>query len=163
MNPNEVNMFNERIRMEVPKSVTEVLAPSSVSRNLWIWARRLEKWGQILFWLIILGGIVMMIVNKELYNEVITSRYDKETVFNWGALLNDILNIALYAFLEYCVYHVLALLISAAASVVQNTKVSADMALYQASAPQTAPGQSPAEPKAAEPAADLNDVRLPEL
>jgi len=39
---------------------------------------------------------------------------------------------ALYAFLEYCLYHAIALLISALACITQNTIITADIALFTA-------------------------------
>lgn len=38
---------------------------------------------------------------------------------------------AVYAFIEYCAYHVLALLVGALGSIVQNTRINADLALYK--------------------------------
>ena len=50
--------------------------------------------------------------------------------FDFEIFIPLLLETALYAFLEYCAYHILALLIGALASIVQNTKISANVALY---------------------------------
>ena len=50
------------------------------------------------------------------------------TVFE--ALVNNIFSWTLYSFLEYCAYHILALLVGSLATIVQHTKITANITLY---------------------------------
>ncbi len=52
------------------------------------------------------------------------------TTFEWDIFVVSIIETALYAFIEYCVYYVLALLIASLASIVQHTKITANISLY---------------------------------
>ena len=126
------NMFTGHSQKKVPKTLNDCIKPDGVSSNLWIWAERLEKWGSVLFGLIIIFGIINMIsTGVTTYQEIdILGDEDAATLATVFAVLTSLFTYALYAFLEYCAYHAIALLIGALASIVQNTNVSANLALY---------------------------------
>ncbi len=114
------NMFSGNQYKKVPKSLNECLTADPVSNNLWTWCQRIENYGKILFWILVVGGIIVAIAT------VYTGPMDE----NGPLFFQSIIQWGIYAFLEYCTYHVLALLIGALASIVQNTKVHTDIVLY---------------------------------
>lgn len=133
------NMFWNSSEKTIPKNLDECTQNSAVSNNLWSWAARIETWGKVLFWILVVVGLISSIADSIAFNEVTKHSYysgyytDEKTTLAWDVFFTEILEWALYAFIEYCTYHVLALLIGALASLVQNTKISADVALFCAS------------------------------
>ena len=133
------NMFSGNQEKRIPKNFNECYKADSITKNLWLWCERLEKLGSILFGLIIIFGIITAIEASftVTVEEVTHSNYydtwtetETTTSFEWEVLLVSIVETALYAFIEYCVYHVLALLIGSLASMVQHTKITANIILY---------------------------------
>lgn len=132
------NMFSGYIKKEIPKNMDDCIKPDSVSTNLWVWCERLEKWGKILFWILFIGGLIFSISSSIVEKEVVVreatywsdAKTEVRTTFDFELFIPLLLDTALYAFLEYCAYHIIALLIGALASIVQNTKITADIALY---------------------------------
>lgn len=126
------NMFTGHSQKKVPKTLNDCIKPDGVSSNLWIWAERLEKWGSSLFVLIIIFGIINTIsTGVTTYQEIdILGDEDAATRATVFAVSTSLFTYALYACLEYFAYHAIALLIGALASIVQNTNVSANLALY---------------------------------
>lgn len=139
------NMFSDHIKKQIPKYMNECLQPDPVSANLWMWSERLEKWGKILFWAIVVFGIITSITAAIVTEDIVSKiGYNIETKtvtsFKFDLLFLSILEFGLYAFLEYCAYHALALLIGALASITQNTNISTNIALYKASKEEDVPG-----------------------
>ena len=97
--------------------------------NLHIWSERLEKWGKTLFWILVIWGIIVA------FNVSIVEGENKwgtpVTTFDFALFMAALVETGIYAFLEYCAYHVLALFISALALITQNTIISANVALYE--------------------------------
>ncbi len=132
------NMFSGHTNKEIPKNMDDCIKPDSVSTNLWVWCERLEKWGKILFWILLIGGLILSISSSIVEKEVIIreatywsdAETEVRTTFDFELFIPLLLDTALYAFLEYCAYHIIALLVGALASIVQNTKISANVALY---------------------------------
>ncbi len=138
------NMFSGNSEKKIPKDLKSCYKTDGITQNLWLWCERLEKWGKILFIILIIVGIIDTIiagVDSYLFIEEIGAETLEDireastelgveipTVFE--ALLNNLLGWALYSFLEYCAYHVLALLVGSLATIVQHTKITADIALY---------------------------------
>ena len=110
-------------RKKIPKNLKECYETDSVSANLWGWSLWVEKWGRIILFVILAIGTFSTIgVTIE------AVEIDSDAWFL--VLLSSALTWALYAFLEYCAYHIISLLIASLASIVQNTRVSANVALY---------------------------------
>ena len=134
------NMFSGKNEKRIPKTLNECLKPDSTVTNLHFWAERLENWGQILLIIIIIAGVILTIVEA-----VSVADVNEDMVFS--SIVTSLMTWGLYAFIEYCAYHVLALLISALATITQNTIISANVALFESGktndvsedAPQSAP------------------------
>lgn len=138
------NMFSGNQEKKIPKSFKDCYKTDGITQNLWLWCERLEKWGKILFWILIVIGIVDTIIagiNAHQLIEEIGAETVEEireasaemgieipTVFE--ALVNNLLIWTLYSFLEYCAYHILALLVGSLATIVQHTKITANITLY---------------------------------
>lgn len=118
------NMFSGKTEKTVPKNLSECITPDATTTNLHHWAERLENWGKILFFILIVVGIITTITDTI---TVANSPVEDSAV---GTFISTAISWGLYAFIEYCAYHVLALLISALASITQNTIISANVALY---------------------------------
>ena len=140
------NMFKGEEIKNIPDKLENVLVADKVSYNLWIWAKRLETLGKVLMTLLIIAGVILAFTSSYVEKEVPVEDessysyyyddYEEETeikkVFDAEMFFTVIADTALYAFIVYCSYHVLALLIGALASIVQNTKITADIALLEA-------------------------------
>lgn len=120
-------MFSGNQQKSVPKSFEECYKKDNVSTNLWQWGERIEKLGRIFFFILIIAGPVISAVIGAYDEEYGEFDWDD---FNFGAYFLTLLSYALYAFIEYCVYHVLALLFCSLASIVQNNNITANIALY---------------------------------
>mgnify|MGYP001029837956 CR=1 FL=1 len=126
-----MNIVTESRKNETPTSIKDCLKTDEITKNLWTWAERLEKLGKILFWTIIISGIIIALGTSIETVEKSYGTYTYErTEFSFSVFLTAILQTALYAFIEYCSYHVLALLISSLASITQNTKTTAKLMEY---------------------------------
>ena len=132
------NMFSGNTEKKIPKNLKDCYMTDKVSHNLWIWCERLEKLGEILFWFLLIGGLLLSITSSIIEKEVIVeeasylheAKTELRKTFDFELFIPLLLDTALYAFLEYCAYHIIALLIGALASIVQHTKITADVALY---------------------------------
>ncbi len=91
---------------------------------------RLETLGKILFVAIIVIGVITAITSS-FYEDISIYSYRTETKFDWGMFFLQLMDTALTAFIEYCVYHVVALLIGALASITQNTRATARILEYK--------------------------------
>ena len=108
---------------KVPKSLKECYATDKVSSNLWSWSERLEVWGGRVLVILIIIGIISTIGQAIQVVDI-----DEDLVFI--TVITSIITWILYAFIEYCVYHVLSLLIASLATIVQNTRITANIAIY---------------------------------
>lgn len=125
-------MFKETSKHVKPISVEDSIKSDRVIDNLWSWCSRLETLGMVLFVILIIIGIITSIISGF---EVVDISYSGKPKyeFNFGEFFINLMSSALYAFIEYCAYHVIALLIGALASITQNTKASAKLLEYQLS------------------------------
>ena len=119
------NMFSGKTDKQIPKTLSDCTKRDYTVANLHSWAERLENWGKTLLVLLITTGIVSTIIEG-----ISIADIDEDLVFI--TCLSSIMKWGFYAFVEYCLYHVLALLISALASITQNTIITANIALYEA-------------------------------
>ena len=118
------NMFSKKAKKSIPKNLNECTAPDSTVTNLHFWSERLENWGRIFFGILIIVGIISTIADTAMMAET-----SDDLVF--PTLLTSAVKWGLYAFIEYCAYHALALLISALALITHNTMISANVALLE--------------------------------
>ena len=134
------NMFSRNTDKNVPKTLKDCYKTDSITENLWSWCIRLENWGKILFWILIVGGLILAITSSIVEKEVVikeatmwsSAETELRKTFDFGIFFSLAIDTALYAFLEYCAYHIIALLVGSLARIVQNTKVAADVAIYNA-------------------------------
>jgi len=127
----------ESSNKKIPKNIEECIKQDLVSKNLWEWCKKLEKWGKILFWVLIIGGLFLSINSSIIEEEIIVSSWVGETTeiretFSFEIFIPLFLNSILYAFIEYWIYHIITILIGALASIVQNTTINSNIALYNA-------------------------------
>lgn len=137
------NMFSGNTTKSVPKTFDECIRIDAVSENLWTWSERLERWGKILFIILIIVGIIATIAAGVEANDFLEevgyidrielAEVGVEVPSVFDVVITSLLQWGLYAFLEYCAYHVLALLIGALASITQNTIITANVALLKVS------------------------------
>lgn len=135
------NMFSGNNEKAIPQNLSECTKTNLTVVNLHDWSERLERWGKILFWILVGVGAIVSIA-KAIETHEFRSEYSYELAelerlgtpvpTTAEVFFTNALTWALYAFIEYCAYHVLALLISALASITQNTMISANVALYEA-------------------------------
>lgn len=120
------NMFNGKSQKKIPKTFNDCVKPDKVSTNLWIWAERIERWGKFIFYFLI-GYAILETVSAGIE---MSEAYDvDETTIILTVITSFVTNI-LIAFLEYCAYHAIALLLGALASIVQNTNITANLSIY---------------------------------
>ena len=132
---------------KTPDSISTCMKPDSLSQELWKWAKKIDDWGHLVYRLILICGAIvtigiafnfefaLSIVNPVL--AILNSAFglygeDEQTILTITAVIASIFVWGLSAFLEYCVYHVIALLTAALASIVQSNKITSDLALYHA-------------------------------
>ena len=125
------NMFSQREKVRVPENIKECTETDQMTLNLWSWARRLETWGIVLCVLIILVGIIISTVEANQVKEVATSLYSSKNVteFSFQIFFTEFIQYLFNGIVSYFVFHATALLIGALASIVQHTKISANVAL----------------------------------
>ncbi len=140
-------MFSGKATKTVPKDWNSCYESDAITQNLWSWCARIEFWGKILFWLLLVIGIFDTIQAaseaselKKLIGDATVEEMrfmalqggDIKIPTVWEAMIDRFLTWIGYAALEYFAYHAIALLIGALASVEQHTKISANVALYTA-------------------------------
>ena len=52
------NMFSGNQEKKIPRDLKSCYKTDNVTHNLWTWCERLEKWGKILFGILIIVGII---------------------------------------------------------------------------------------------------------
>ena len=134
------NMFSGNSEKQIPKNLSECTKSNATVDTLHAWAERLENWGQIFFVVLIIIGLISTIIDTVQIADV-----NEELVFS--TLVTSIITWALYAFIEFCTYHVLALLVSALGFITQNTIISANVALYEASKNAPSAAETVPQPK----------------
>lgn len=126
------NMFRETAKHKSPVSVEDSVKTDKVISELWSWCSGVETLGMILFVILIIIGIITSIIAG--FEPDGTSYYGEvKYKFNFGTFFINLIDAAICAFIEYCIYHVVALLIGALASITQHTKATAKLLEYQLS------------------------------
>ena len=119
------NMFSGKSEIKIPKTLNECIKPDATVTNLHVWSERVENLGKMLFRILIVAGIIMSIIM------LVQNDHDEFVAFS--SAFSTLATWALYAFIEYCSYHIIALLISSLASITQSTLITANITLYKAS------------------------------
>ncbi len=108
---------------KIPTSLRECYATDRVSVNLWSWSNLLEVWGKRVLILLVIIGIISTIGDG-----IEIANIDKDLVFI--TVIISIIKWGLYTAFTYCSYNVLSLLVASLATIVQNTRITANVALY---------------------------------
>lgn len=117
----------------VPKSLAECMEYDTFAEQISNWSKRVEQFGKCIFIILIITGVILSITGS--YVETTSSGYLSvyyDTEFSGSLFLTNIVTWGIYSLIEYCVYHAIALLLGALATIVQNTKVTASVSLYEA-------------------------------
>lgn len=140
------NMFSNKERNDIPKTLSDCIKPDATVENLHAWAERLESWGAYFCIILLVIGIISTCMN------VYAVSSEEELIL--GTALSSLVTWGIYIIIAFCSFHVFALLISALATITQNTIISANVALYESAqnAPAFKPDEShtPVESKAPE-------------
>lgn len=143
-------MFDSVVSEKPASSLEECSKKDSIANNLWSYTLNIEKWGKILFFLVLIFGLISSIAESWQAAQQIGINYwgTEETEIDWGIFFSgfffSMLLYIWYAIIEYFVYHVVALLLGALAGIYQNTRQTAKIAEYQA---RIAGGSKVEEPK----------------
>lgn len=121
------SMFSGVRNRTVPQKFRQCIEKDEMTSNLWNWAIRVEKWGNILTIFLAIYGVFTSIYQATTVAEM----YDKYSSFHFETFLLCLLEWAWYVFLVYCVYHIIALLIGSLASIVENTRITANIMMYK--------------------------------
>lgn len=125
------NIFSGNSQKEVPKTLNDCIKPDAVSSNLWIWADRIKKVGNILLRIILIFGTIITIRNGICaYQEYPLADEDTLTLITVLTVIINLFICCIIALIEYFLYHIIALLIETQASKVQNINISTNLALY---------------------------------
>ena len=138
------DMFSNKGQKRIPRNLYECVQPDATVTDLHAWAERIKRWGRALFTLLIVVGILFTVIIT-----IVAGNVDGGAAFMAFAISSVSWGIS--AFVEYLAYHAIALLISALASITQNTAISANVALFE-SAESRCADRGPAEANGAMPA-----------
>lgn len=120
-----MSLFERRI----PRNLNECCQTNEVSEKLFSWSQKIEILGGIFCFVLCLVGIIATI--WQTYIAVEVTRIDEDLIFI--TVVSSLCKWGLYAIVEYVVYTAVYMLIDALASIVHNTTVSAQVAVYSAS------------------------------
>lgn len=122
----------KRVNVEVPKTLQECYQVDKNAKNIYDWAETIAGWGATFFYLIIFIGIIVAVMaGKSEINIDLYSRYNDD--FSYLNFFSTLITWGIYAAIETILYKIIVLILSACASITQNTSVSARIALYNAS------------------------------
>ncbi len=108
---------------KIPKSLKDCYVTDAVSYKLWYWSDWLEVWGGRVLIALIVIGIISIIAQAVQIADI-----NEDLVFI--TVISSLVKWAIYVFIEYCAYNVLSLLIASLATIVQNTRITANVAIY---------------------------------
>lgn len=107
------NMFSDVQQKEIPKSFKDCYANDQITDNLWQWAKHLETIGKFFA---IVSGIATFITGIAMIEAT-----------DGSSILICFIAAPIVAFLEYVSFHVIALLVGSLATIVQHTKITANI------------------------------------
>lgn len=124
-----MSMFERTFKKTMPKTINDCIKSDEVGKNLWDWAAVLEKLGILLCIIIIIWGIVSAFsqANQAVVNYSSNYKTNTTNEFNGMVFLTTIVTYFIYAFIEYCIFHSIALLIGAFGGIYENTKQTAKL------------------------------------
>ena len=120
-----IGRFGEEEYMSIPRNLDECRAANATARELWRVVKAVESWGAIIFFGIIVLGLLLSSVRQDFADSITREE-------GFYTFLSSIAVWTLVALGEYIAYHLISLFIQAIASIVHSTNVSAKIALYDA-------------------------------
>ena len=117
------NPFKTKDRMYIPRDLEDCCVTDDAASELWRIAELVESWGAFLLIAILVLGTVVSIGITSFMSKI--AEGSGFTAFLCSAIVWGVLAVLVYA---GC--HLISLTIRAFASIVQNTRVSANVALY---------------------------------
>lgn len=126
---------NKNPNRKIPNNLNDCVTPDETSTLLRIWAERVEAFGKIIFYILIAVAILDTC-------SVAFQIYVSETFVNYfiGSEPSDFIalpvikafckNIIL-VFLEYCIYSISKVLLTAVADIVENSHITTNLALFK--------------------------------
>ena len=120
-------MIEQTMIEQTPATLDDCVRPDALSSQLWSWAQNLEKYGQWLLVLIVVGGIL-----TSYFGAQVETSASSDPEFSPILFLSSFLQTIVYALVEYFLYHVLSLLVASLAKLVHNTRTAARIAEYRA-------------------------------
>ena len=113
-----------------PKTVTECYAVSRLSLKLLELGNDIKKYGKILCYCVIAFGVINALISAGVIE--VFSYEDAMMETGFVMFLITLVTWGIYAFFVFLGYEILSMLLSAVATITQNSYVSANVALYEA-------------------------------
>lgn len=140
------NPFTGKKENPIPRNLNECMKPNPTATELHNWSERIENLGHIFFVLIIIIGAISTLFGSFLILE------DAATII--GTMIGSAITWTIYACIEYFLYHILVLVLRSLATITQNSSVTTNISLLEASLNPSIPAapevpEQPAEENAA--------------
>ena len=128
-------VFTASKRRTIPKRFEECVREDAVSSRLWSWCNILESLAYIL-------PLIFVVVSAIAFAWAVAAAYrnganvefsNSKPIFGFNYEISALIRITWRAFLIWLSCYLSALLIGALASIVQSTRISSDLALYEIS------------------------------
>lgn len=119
------NPFKTKDHANIPLNLDACCYTDYTAGELWRIANAVDTWGGIIFVLLLILGIILSFCAATAVNDIVDgagSPLFLYTALTWGVI----------AVVECIGYHLISISVRAFASIVQNTRVSANVALYAA-------------------------------
>lgn len=119
------NPFKTKDRMNIPRDLEDCCYTDYTAGELWRIANTVDTWGGIIFVLLLILGIIISICAATAVDDIVDgagSPLFLYTALTWGVI----------AVVECIGYHLISISVRAFASIVQNTRVTANIAVYTA-------------------------------
>lgn len=128
-------VFTESKRRTIPKRFEECVREDAVSSRLWSWCNILELLAYILpLIFVVVSAIAFAWAFAVAYRNGANVEFsNSKPIFGFNYEISVLIRITWRAFLIWLSLHLSALLIGALASIVQSTRISSDLALYEIS------------------------------
>ena len=126
-------VFTESKRRTIPKRFEECVREDAVSSRLWSWCNILEFLATVLPIVFVAIDIIGKFGSMMYGVSASSANSEAISLVTSYALIRALIDVLLKAFLIWLSCYLSALLIGALASIVQSTRISSDLALYEIS------------------------------
>ncbi|MBQ6997373.1 MAG: hypothetical protein IJN60_03260 [Oscillospiraceae bacterium] len=137
------SLFSSKDKKQIPATLEECLQEDGVVREIHLWVEGFVKWCKIIVNIVSIIGLFATIFEA-------IEAYDVTNIFNTAGFFLSLIPWLLLSWFGVSACEAVALLIKALAKIVQNTTVSANVALYESGKSKpTEDNAKPAQPKPA--------------